>query len=263
MLKSKHFSIISNGKKLVLDSGAILYVLMNKKIAEIHVTGGIIYNTRMTLMELEEKLGEGFLKIHRGCIVSVMAIHDISDKVNLSNGESLSYTVRKRNQIISRFLSQQESMIRSFDSSDTPVTADEYRRHYSVFDALPFAFTDIEMVFYEEKRAVDWIFRYANPALAKLEKKPLEQLVGSSFSSLFSNMDSKWLRAYERATLYQEVLEIVDYSPEIDTYLKIICFPTFKGHCGCILFDISEITLVQNSSDAQKALMLYLEKTEK
>lgn len=143
---------------------------MNKKIAEIHVTGGKIYNTRMTLMELEEKLGEGFLKIHRGCIVSVMAIHDISDKVNLSNGESLSYTVRKRNQIISRFLSQQESMIRSFDSSDTPATADEYRRHYSVFDALPFAFTDIEMVFNEEKRAVDWIFRYANPALAKLEK---------------------------------------------------------------------------------------------
>ena len=258
MLKSKHFSIISNGKKLVLDSGAILYVLMNKKIAEIHVTGGKIYNTRMTLMELEEKLGEGFLKIHRGCIVSVMAIHDISDKVNLSNGESLSYTVRKRNQIISRFLSQQESMIRSFDSSDTPVTADEYRRHYSVFDALPFAFTDIEMVFNEEKRAVDWIFRYANPALAKLEKKPLEQLVGSSFSSLFSNMDSKWLRAYERAALFGETLELMEYSPEVDRYLKIICFPTFKGHCGCMLFDLADVMFKRNSDETQGLWMRYL-----
>lgn len=260
MLESKHLSIISNGKKLVLDSGAILYVLMDKRVAEIHVTGDKIYETRMTLRELEEKLGDGFIKIHRGCLVSVIAIHDITDKINLSNGEALSYTLRKKKQIIEQFLSKQESVIRSFDSSDTPATAAEYRRHYSGFDALPFAFTDIEMVFNEEKHAVDWIFRYANPALAKLEKQPLERLVGSSFGSLFSNMDSKWLRAYERATLYNEVLEIMDYSPEIDTYLKIICFPTFKGHCGCILFDISEITLVQNSRDAQTALMLYLAK---
>ena len=96
MLESKHLSIISNGKNIVLDSDTILYVLMNKKIAEIHVAGGKTYPTRMTLGELEEKLGEGFLKIHRGCIVSVMAIHGISDKVDLSSGESLSYTTRKR-----------------------------------------------------------------------------------------------------------------------------------------------------------------------
>ena len=86
--------------------------------------------------------------------------------------------------------------------------------------------------------------------------------MGSSFGSLFTNMDSKWLRAYERATLYHEVLEVIDYSPEIDTYLKIICFPTYKGHCGCILFDISEITLIQNSVDAQNALIRYLKKAE-
>lgn len=262
MPESKFLSIISNGKNLVLDSSTILYVLMNKKTAEIHVTGGKTYNTRMTLVELEEKLGDRFLKIHRGCIVSVMAIHSISDKVNLCTGESLSYTMRKKSQIISRFLSQQESMIRSFDSSDTPSTAEEYHRHYRVFDTLPFAFTDIEMVFNEEKRAVDWIFRYANPALAKLEKQPLERLLGSSFCSLFRNMDSKWLPAYERTALYHEVLEVIDYSPEIDACLKIICFPTFKGHCGCILFELSEITLVQNSSDAHKALILYLKRAE-
>ena len=263
MLESKYLSIISNGKDIVLDRDTILYVLMNKKIAEIHVAGGKTYHTRMTLGELEEKLGEGFLKIHRGCIVSVMAIHGISDKVDLSSGESLSYTTRKRKQIIAQFLSQQASMIRSFDNSDAPATPAEYHRHYSVFDALPFAFTDIEMVFNEEKHAVDWIFRYANPALAKLEKKPLEQLVGSSFGSLFNNMDARWLRVYERATLYREKLEIIDYSPEIRSYLKIICFPTFKGHCGCILFDISEIQLVQNSGDAQRALKLYLDRRQK
>ena len=41
---------------------------------------------------------------------------------------------------------------------------------------MPFAFTDIEMVFNEDRHAVDWIFRYGNEALAELEKLPLEQL---------------------------------------------------------------------------------------
>ena len=174
LLESKHFSIVSRGKKIILNSSTVLYVLMAEKIAEIHVSSGKTYETRMTLGELEEKLGGGFIKIHRGCIVSVMAIHDITDKINLSNGESLSYTVRKKKQIMEQFLSQQEAMIRNFGGSNTPVTAAEYHRHYSGFDNLPVAFTDIEMVFNGEKHAVDWIFRYANPALAKLEKQTLE-----------------------------------------------------------------------------------------
>ncbi|MGN0550326.1 MAG: LytTR family transcriptional regulator DNA-binding domain-containing protein [Acutalibacteraceae bacterium] len=260
MQETKYITIISNGRKIVLSIGTILYVLMINKTAEIHISGGKIYETRMTLSELEEKLGDGFIKVHRGCIVSAMAIHDISDNINLNNGESLIYTIRKKKQIIEQFRSKQKSIISSFRKDGIPTTDEEYRKHYSSFENLPFAFTDIEMIFNEESHAVDWIFRYGNPALAKLEKLPLKRLIGSSFGSLFSNMDSKWLRSYERATLYGEMLEIIDYSPEIDTYLKVICFPTFKGHCGCILFDISEIKLTRNSSDTEKALMLYFGK---
>lgn len=262
MQKESSITILSNKKEVVLSSSSILYILMNSNAAEIHLCGGKICETRMTLCELEKKLGDGFIKIHRGCLVSVMAIHDISDKINLSNGESLIYTARKKKQILEEFASGQRSMIHSFAGDSAPLTQEDYRRHYGVFDTLPFAFTDIEMVFDDEKHAVDWIFRYGNPALARLEKLPIEQLVGSSFSSLFSNMDAKWLLTYERATLYGEVLEVIDYSPEIDTYLKVICFPTFKGHCGCILFNITEIRLIQTSSDASQALSLYLEQIQ-
>ena len=83
--------------------------------------------------------------------------------------------------------------------------------------------------------------RYGNPALAKLEKLPLHVLIGSAFGDLFYNMDSKWLESYERAALYGETLEVLDYSPEIDTNLKVICFQTFVGHCGCILFNVDEM----------------------
>ena len=258
--KAKCITIISNNKKVVLNVNTILYVLMMRNTADIHVSGGTVYKTRMTFREIEEKLGDGFIKIHRGGIVSAMAIHDITDKINLSNGESLIYTQRKKNQIIEQLHAKQKRIISSFSHAGIPVTDEEYRSHYSSFENLPFAFTDIDMIFNEKRQAVDWIFRYGNPALSKLEKLPLEQLIGSSFGSLLSNMNSKWLRSYERATLYGETLEIIDYSPEIDTYLKVICFPTFNGHCGCILFNISEIKFTKNSGDAEKALMLYFGK---
>ena len=256
-----YITIVSNGKKLVLNANTILYVLMIERTAEIHVSGGKVYETRMRISGLDESLGEGSVKGHRGCLVSAMAIHDITDHINLNNGEALIYTLRKKKQIIAQLQEAQKRLISGFAQDGIPATEEEYRTHYRSFDAMPFAFTDIEMVFDEERRAVDWIFRYGNPALAKLEKLPLEKLMGSSFGSLFSNMDTKWLRLYERAVLYGETLETMDYSPEIDAYLKVTCFPTFKGHCGCILFDLTEIEYAKISPDADKALMRYFGKT--
>lgn len=259
-MPNKYITILSNKKEVVLNINTILYVYMNRNNAEIHTSDRQVYNVRLTLMELEEKLGKDFLKVHRSCLVSARAIHIISDKIYLNNGEALEYVVRKKKELITQFHEIQKNMIDNFDSKGTPTTEEEYHDYYRSFDYLPFAFTDIEMVFDEERHAVDWIFRYGNEALATLEKLPLEKLIGNSFGSLFSNMDPKWLKSYERATLYGEKREIIDYSPEIDTYLKVICFPTFAGHCGCILFNIEEVKFTKNSSDAEKALMLYFGK---
>lgn len=256
-------NIISDRKNVTLDSDVILYIIMHGKIAEIHIVGGSVYETRATLKDLEGLLKEDFVKIHRGCIVSVKAIHDVTDTVDLSNGEELLYTVRKKKQIVAEIQEKQKRMINALGKRGIPATEEEYRRYYSSFEYLPIAFTDIEMVFNEESHAVDWIFRYANQELARLEKLSLNQLLGKSFGSLFSNMDSKWLRSYERSALYGEVLELMDYSPEIDTNLKAICFPTFKGHCGCILFDLDRIKAVDSSNNVHKIWDTYLRNSTK
>lgn len=257
MQEAGYITFFYNKQKTVLNTDKILYVLMSGNNADIHVADGNVYKVRMTFAQLEGYLGDSFIKIHRGGMVSARAIHEITDKIYLNNGEALTYTVRRKKQIIEQLHEIQRRVINSFQLNGVPTSDEEYREHYESFENLPFAFTDIELVFNEEIHAVDWIFRYGNPALARLEKVSLDKLIGHSFGSVFPNMDSKWLRAYERATLYGETLEIIDYSPEIDTYLKVICFPTFKGHCGCILFNIADIKFTKNSSDAEKALMLY------
>lgn len=233
-----YLSIVVKRKRIALNLNTIAYADAERNYARIHLVDGTVYRTRITLSALEKGLGDGFLKVSRHRLVSVMAIHSVTDTVNLSNGEVLDYTRSRKAQLRKQLASQQKLFIDSLSDEGTPATPEEYHDHYRCFDNAPFAFTDIEMVFSEDRHAVDWIFRYGNPALAKLEKTPLKKLIGNSFGSLFANMDSKWLRSYEQAALYGKTLEIVSYSPEIDTNLKIICYPTFKGHCGCILFNL-------------------------
>ena len=180
--------------------------------------------------------------------------------ITLSNGESLEYATQHRREILEKFHTKQHSIIELLADNDNPTDNEEYHQHYKCFDNIPIAFTDIEMIFNEESQAVDWIFRYGNETFARLEGFPLDALIGKSFGSIFSNMDSKWLRSYEHSVLYGETLEIVDYSPEIDKYLRIVCFPTFKGHCGCLLFDISETNFSVEKTVVEKATLMYLKK---
>ena len=259
-MEEKTITFISERKTYTLPISSILYIMMKKQDAYVHVSDGSVLKTRMTFAEFQKELGEDFIRIHRGCLVSAKAIHSVNQLLTLSNGDSLEYSALHREEIIEKFHRKQRIIVEELMRSDNPTANDEYHEHYKCFDNIPVAFTDIEMVFNEDSQAVDWIFRYGNEALARLENCPLEKLIGNSFGSIFTNMDTKWLRSYERAVLYGETLELIDYSPEIDKYLRIICFPTFKGHCGCLLSDISETKLSFNEDTGEHAILMYLKK---
>lgn len=245
---SNHISVISNRRHISLSAEDIFYIQLVGRRSVIHVSGDKTYETYTTINELAQILGSSFIRIDRATLVSAKSIHAIGKKIELINGETLSFTTRRKRELKEQLRAGRRQIVRELAGNDAPVTWEEYKRYYCSYDSAPFAFTDIEMVFNEERAAVDWIFRYGNEALAKIEKTPLEQLIGHSFGSIFPNMDSKWLRVYERTALFGETLEILDHSPEIDTDLKIICFPTFKGHCGCILFDQAEIQTIQTGT---------------
>ena len=236
-MQQEFVTVTFNRMKIVLPQADILYAVMSDDHCTIHMFDGTTYRCRMTMGELKKQLCGEFMEVKRGCIIAVSAIREITDMVLLCNGRTVPYTKRKKRALREELREKQKLMITEIDKKKQLLTQEDYHRYYKICDSLPFAFTDIEMVFNEERHAVDWVFRYGNGALAALEKMPLEKLIGSSFSELFSNMDAKWLHSYERAVLYGETLEIIDYSPEIDTNLKIICFPTFPGHCGCFLLD--------------------------
>lgn len=253
-------SVISNRKRCVIPISDILYVNMKKQDAFIHLSNGNVLKTRVTFAEFQEMLGDDFIRIHRGCLVAAMAIHNVNELITLINGDSLEYSVQHRDEIMEKFRKKQRVIIGSLTDNDNPVSDEDYHEHYKCFDSIPIAFADIEMIFDEDSEAVDWIFRYGNSALARLENCPLSKMIGNTFGSIFSNMDKKWLSSYERSVLYGETLELIEFSPEINKLLQIICFPTFKGHCGCMLFDISETKISSSKDIGEQAVLMYLKK---
>ena len=255
--KQKYITVHCKRKDYNIETDKILYVLMNRSYAAVHVYGGEVYITRRTYKDIVNALGKDFIEIRRGCIISAMAIQNITKHgVELINGEFIKFTARRKKEVRSKLHMEKQRIIAEY-AENSHKTAEDYHRHYMSFDNLPFAFTDIELIYNKERQAVDWIFRYGNEALAKLEMIPLEKLIGNTFGSLFENMDKKWLTTYERSAIYGEILEIMDYSPEIDKNLKIISFPTFKGHCGCIMFDMEDIkfTGIQNTIMAYAGML--------
>lgn len=255
-LEEKCLPVTVMRRTRLIPVNKILYIYSKRGIAFIHTLDGEVCKTRTPVHLMEDTLGDDFIRTSRAYLVSVMSICGVTDAVHLRNGEAIPYQKNQKRKIRGMLSEKQKRFIERLSDDLTPKTEEAYRDYYHGFEKMPFAFADIEMVFNEELRAVDWIFRYGNPALARLEKTPLKKLIGKSFGSVFPNMDSKWLVSYEQAVLYRKTLEIMDYSPEIDTDLKIICFPTFGGHCGCILFDLRRIQLSETSG-LQQVLGYY------
>ena len=125
--EEKNITIISNRNRVEIRVNRILYVLSVGKKVEIHVFGGKVYDTRMSLAELQTLLGDGFLKVHRGCIVAVKAVHDVSDRIILVNGETLEFTARKKKQILELLHSKRKHIISSLSGDGAPGTEEEYR----------------------------------------------------------------------------------------------------------------------------------------
>ena len=130
----KYLTIVHERKKIMLNIDNILYVIKVGKTAEIHLSGGTVYRVRMTLSDLVTKLGDEFVKIHRGCVVSAMAVHDVTDQVNLSNGESLEYAKRKKKAIIQQLVSNKKNIISRLSGSGIPESEVEYRKYYESID---------------------------------------------------------------------------------------------------------------------------------
>ena len=160
MHTQKSITIVSNRRKRTLSVNHILYIHMRRKHADVHMDNGEVIETRTTYKEFCDMLGDAFIEVRRGNLVSVIAIHDVTDMVNLNNGMAVEYTINRKEEIENRLYQRQRNIIMNFSTEGIPGSFEEYREYYKSYENMPFAFTDIEMIFDDDCRAVDWVFRY-------------------------------------------------------------------------------------------------------
>jgi hypothetical protein len=108
------------------------------------------------------------------------------------------------------------------------------------FDRSPIAFCVIRVTKDKTGRYNDFIFEYANEALAKLEGIPLDNLVGKHFYQIFYNANLKWLIPYGQAAYEGKTSSFVEYSPEIRKHLQIQAYQIDEGYAVVALMDVTE-----------------------
>ena len=93
----------------------------------------------------------------------------------------------------------------------------------------------------DEGRPIDCTFIHANEALAHIEGKPLEQLIGHRLFEIFPNCDRKWLEFFYEAACLGKSVAFDDISDETGVYLHVEAYPTGQvGCCACIICDIKD-----------------------
>ena len=117
---------------LVINADTIRYIQMKRNYAEVHLTNGAVFTSRITMEELEQHLGDDFIKVHRSCLVAVRAIHNVEDTVVLNSGEQLEYVVRQKKRILEQLQTQQKRLILTMQDDTAPANAEEYHEHYVV-----------------------------------------------------------------------------------------------------------------------------------
>ena len=133
-MKSNSISIISNRRHISLSPEEILYVQLVGRQSVIHISGGRTYETYTTIDDLEQMLGSGFLRADRATLVSARGVRTIGKKIELINGELLSFPRRRKRELKEQLRAGRRQIVQELAGSDAPTTREEYQRHYDADD---------------------------------------------------------------------------------------------------------------------------------
>lgn len=193
------------------------------------------FSTSILLYELISYLPKDeFIEIRRGTIVRISAIISISDDGLYTLIDGKSYQGRKRNLRTHKNL--RDELIMKNNILIKPIKLSQsFLEKCSILDEMQLAYCIIELVFDENGHGLDFIFRYCNKEMERLEGVPIENMLNHSFYEVFKNGDKKWLVAYADVALNGVKRTIRDYSPEIGKTLTIHCYQPEPGYCACVL----------------------------
>ena len=202
----------------------ILYLYRNDRKTVVHRMDGEEVALYAPLHSVLSALPEDmFLNISKGIVVCRSQIVDISNDGIYTMSDGRSFQGRRRGLSDHRRL---RAEIRRVDAQPRPMSMSLLEK-CSLLDDMPLAFCIIELVFNEDGRGVDFIFRYCNAEMATIEGVPVEEMLGRSFYEVFPNGDKKCGCGVERNKAHPSRLQPgggqMPYDPLLPAGTGVLC----------------------------------------
>ncbi len=216
-----------------IEPEQLLYLTREEQRTALHMIDGSVVTTSIPQKEIRAWLDQDvFVNICKGVTVRKDQIADISRSGVYTMTDGRTFQGRQRHLREHKLLRQElMPLVPPKTESIPPMSLLE---KCTLMDAYPLAFCLIELTFDAAGHGVDFIFRYCNPMMAKLEDMPLAQMLGRSFYEVFPDGDRKWLVSYADVALNGTCHTLHDYSSTLGKSLTIYCYQPHPGYCACM-----------------------------
>lgn len=219
-------------KKLLAKNNAaftqVMYATREGRKTVLHLTDGRRLETFLPISKLTSEAPEGMLEsINKGVIIAPSHVASVASNVfTMTDGAQFKGRVRLKSARLEQA------------AAASALPARQSWEQFAILDELPVAFCVIELVFDENGRGIDFIFRYCNREMEVLEGKRIDEMLDHSFYEVFENGDKKWLVTYADVALNGVKRVIESYSPEIGATLRICCYQPKPYFCACLLMKV-------------------------
>lgn len=238
---AKVIDLMVNRHMMQIPASSIIYASVTDKLCKIHLDNGDTLSLFITISELLEKLGEeDFLRVSRSSMVAYTAVESVNqEEIILYGGVRIPYSRSRRREIMDKARNCMERQVVCRDKNRAVGELD-FVHGFSFWEEVPIGFGVLEFVADCTGRFSDFIFRYANRALAELEGVTADALINRAYGQIFKEAHNKRLAIYSKVAFMGDTVELIDYSPELGKELLILCYQPAYGYCACIVCDATD-----------------------
>lgn len=223
-------------KKHAFSPEDIKYIIREDGKTAIHLIDDRVIHTYITVKELKEALSpEDFLYPNKGIVAATSQIVNVRDGAyEMVDGRTFKYRVHNSiyhdNRLL--MLGRRMEQVQSVANTLAPM---QKMFDLSSLDKFPLPFCVIELIFDDLGRGVDFILRYCNPAMAKVESRKIEDVINRPITELFHDVDRKWLVIYADVAMNDTVRVIDVHHPLLDKKIQLHCYQPLEGFCACVM----------------------------
>ena len=220
-------------------SNDIEYVIHTNQRTYFHLCDGRKIMSTMPLKSVLTCLPDlDFWSIQKGIVVAIRCVESISDDFVYTMISGTTFQGRSRNPAEHkrrrRLLHYPPPQIQAPAPKPTPSEI-SLQDQCRILDHASVAFAVIELIFSDDGRGIDFIFRYCNQEMADLDRVPVEDMLNHSFYEVFPQADRKWIVPYADVAINGTRRVLHKYSPERSRKLVIRCFQPKPGFCACLI----------------------------